>query len=229
MVHLLKWDTDNFGIKVGKLILEECNKDYLYAELSKAKEDGFNLLYIKGVALPEDWLNENIKLADEKVVYSQTLSRTDRNVDTAVVSGFGTPISEELYQLSFESGKYSRYKLDKKLPGHIFKTLYSLWIKRSLNGAIADDVLLYKDGSKAVGMLTYKIESDHVEIGLVAVNPSYAGKGIGTKMMQTLFSKFPLGAKISVATQKKNKAACHYYEKNGFEVESVTNIYHVWI
>lgn len=225
----MKWDTDNFGIRVGELKLEDYNKDYLYAEISKAKEDGFNLLYIKGVVLPEDLLNENIKLADEKVVYSQTLSKSDYKADNAVVSGIRAPISDELYQLSFESGKYSRYKLDKKLPGHIFKTLYSLWIERSLIGAIADDVLLYKDGSKAVGMLTYKIETDHVEIGLVAVNPSYAGSGIGTKMMQTLFSKFPLGTKISVATQKKNKTACHYYEKNGFDIESVTNIYHVWI
>ena len=64
-------------------------------------------------------------------------------------------------------------------------------------------------------MLTYKKEENCVDIGLIAVNPTVAGRGVGSKIMQTFLSKFEAGTHIEVATQKRNAVACRYYEKNG--------------
>lgn len=50
-----------------------------------------------------------------------------------------------------------------------------------------------------------------------------------SKLMQSFLASLPVGTRVNVATQKCNKIACHYYEKNGFYVEDVTNIYHIWL
>lgn len=34
---------------------------------------------------------------------------------------------------------------------------------------------------------------------------------------------------IYFVTQKANKLACKFYEKNEFTIKSVENIYHIWI
>lgn len=78
-------------------------------------------------------------------------------------------------------------------------------------------------------MLTYKNDGSLYDIGLVAVAPDQAGKGIGTQLMQALFRRLGAGTVVDVATQKRNLLACRYYEKNGFKVKSIQNIYHLWI
>lgn len=231
MIVPARWDTDNFYIKVGNLIAEGgLNKSFLLREMAHAREEHYDLLYLKGVNLPCDCLSENVILADEKVVYVQVNSGRETPVDDErVASALNSPLTEELLQLSYESGKYSRYRLDENFPKSVFDTLYRLWIVRSLNGEIATDVLVYSEGGHVLGVLTYKINENEAEIGIVAVSPEAAGKGIGSKLMQSFLSRMALGVKISVATQKRNRVACHYYEKNGFHIESVTNVYHLWI
>lgn len=231
MIQLVQWDTDNFGFKVGNLVPDaDITKEWLDAELLEARNQGYELLYLKGGSIPEELMSENILLADEKVVYQQDIRPSDSHFsDANVVSIKNCELSDELLALAYESGKYSRYNIDKKLPSSVFKTLYRLWMERSLNGTIATDVLGFCQSDCCDGMLTYKKEENCVDIGLIAVNPTVAGRGVGSKIMQTFLSKFEVGTHIEVATQKRNAVACRYYEKNGFEVKSVTNIYHIWL
>ena len=231
MIELARWDTENFHIKVGNLIAHPgIDRSRLLQEMARAKDEHYDLLYLKGVNLPCDCLSENVILADEKVVYIQTKNHEDSHFeDCHVASVLNCPLTEELLELAYESGKYSRFHLDANLPESVYLTLYRLWIERSLKGEIATDVLVYRENGHVLGVLTYKINADAVDIGIVAVSSKAAGKGIGSKLMQSFLSRMADGTKISVATQKRNRIACHYYDKNGFRVESVTNIYHLWI
>lgn len=233
MIELVKWDTENLGIKVGNLRLKEAiDASVLRKEMMKAQFEGYDLLYLKGVELSEDCLFDNVLLADEKVEYTQIISdnRIVSHQDNHIVSLLSHPLTEGLLRLSYESGKYSRYRLDKLMPSSVFETLYGLWIKRSLNGEIATDVFGYVDKGKILGILTYHQENDsEVTIGIIAVDSQASGLGIGTKLMQSLLASLSIGTKVNVATQKCNEIACHYYEKNGFHVASMTNIYHIWL
>lgn len=232
MIELVKWDTENLGIKVGNLRWDEAvDATALRREMAKAQSEGYDLLYLKGIELSEDCLFDNVVLADEKVEYTQTISDNQMTSypDGHVVSILNHPLTEELLQLSYESGKYSRYHLDKNMPSSVFETLYGLWIKRSLNGEIAIDVLGYVDNGRILGILTYRQKDNEVTIGIIAVDSQSSGQGIGTKLMQSFLASLPVGTKVNVATQKCNEIACHYYEKNGFHVEDVTNIYHIWL
>ena len=72
MIQLVQWDTDNFGFKVGNLVpYADITKEWLDAELLEARNQGYELLYLKGGSIPEELMSENILLADEKVVYQQ--------------------------------------------------------------------------------------------------------------------------------------------------------------
>ena len=71
-----------------------------------------------------------------------------------------------------------------------------------------------------------------------------SGNGIFTKLYQDFFEQrfckqlinrtkqtaFELGLKnIEVPTQYDNKQACRFYEACGFQIKSITNIYHFWL
>lgn len=105
MIVPARWDTDNFYIKVGNLIAEGgLNKSFLLREMAHAREEHYDLLYLKGVNLPCDCLSENVILADEKVVYVQVNSGRETPVDDErVASALNSPLTEELLQLSYES------------------------------------------------------------------------------------------------------------------------------
>lgn len=229
MITLASWDTEHFDIKVGNLTLEALvTEAALHQAVAQATAEGYDLLYLKDVTLEQEWLNDRWLLADEKVVYTQILSSIS-DAPSEVHSLLHHELTDDLLALSYESGKFSRYKLDKRLPTTVFANLYHAWIEKSLTGQMADDVLGVEKDGRVVGMLTYKNDGSLYDIGLVAVAPDQAGKGIGTQLMQALFRRLGAGAVVDVATQKRNLPACRYYEKNGFKVKSIQNIYHLWV
>lgn len=74
-------------------------------------------------------------------------------------------------------------------------------------------------------------QGDHAHIGLVAIDPEFQHQGLGTKIMSSMEGALyrERVMTIDVITQKANKDACRWYEKNGFKVKSVTPIYHWWL
>ncbi len=229
-IQLAQWDTDHFGMKIGTLSSEEdfSESDFL-SIIENARNEGYQLLYGKGITVPKEYLGDDVFLADEKVVYSQFVKNNRTVASANVISLLKTSLSAQALSLALQSGGHSRYYQDKHFSINVFITLYKEWIERSLSGEIATDVLGYLDGTKLLGILTYKIEDNIATIGLVAVDDKATGKGVGTKLMQSFLSNMPDGIIVNVATQKCNDAACHFYEKNGFLVDSITNIYHIWL
>ena len=75
------------------------------------------------------------------------------------------------------------------------------------------------------------MKDTRADIGLLAVDEEARGKSIGKLLMHAAFIKCrDLGYKeVQVVTQKANATACAFYEKLGFRIEKVENIYHFWI
>ncbi|HQP70809.1 MAG TPA: GNAT family N-acetyltransferase, partial [Clostridiales bacterium] len=56
------------------------------------------------------------------------------------------------------------------------------------------------------------------------------GKGIGSKLI-CASENFAISRDrnvMEVATQLRNKAACSFYEKNGYSIDRIFNYYHIW-
>lgn len=222
----LDWDSEFFGLHIGKLVLDHKNDAICLCNTAIYKD--YDLIYI--FAQPNMMVNlSGCLLADEKVIYTKHINVNFDHV-SAVKPYVAHIPNEALYHLALQSGVYSRYNLDRHFPEGSYEKLYSKWIEQSVNKAIANDVLCYYDNNKIVGMLTIAIEKDEGNIGLIAVDSSYRNKNIGTQLIMAtecyLQQKNILT--LNVATQKKNEAACHLYKKNGFCQLSITNVYHWW-
>lgn len=141
--------------------------------------------------------------------------------------------SDDLYRLALVSGGYSRFKLDERLPQGSYERLYTRWIENACpKEGTNKQILTYLDiNSIAKGMITIDHQGELGHIGLVAVDTDCQHQGIGGKIMSTLDGYlFDLGVKtLEVPTQKANTDACRWYEKNGFTVQSRTQIYHWWL
>ena len=229
-IEYLSWDSETFGFKVGNLLCSEpIEVEDLHQVVLKSRDDKYELLYCKDVSVPDAALSDNFFLADEKIVYRTVISESSYCISDSVKSVLHQPLNNDLLLLALQSGGHSRYYLDKNMPIHVFLSLYSKWVQNSLDGSVASDVLAYEVNGKNVGILTYKRSDDVVTIGLIAVDYAYSGKGIGSKLLGHMFSLFPQGTIVEVATQKRNAGACHFYEKNGFFRAHIQNIYHIWV
>lgn len=229
MIQLAKWDTDHFGFKVGHLLWQgEVNMTRMKEMVSEAQKKGYQLLYLKGVTLPKEELDERFFLADRRAMYELKTKKKVAPCDGHVKSMLHHELTKELLELAWESGVYSRYNKDERFPKEAFRLLYRIWMENSLKGTMATDVLAYVENGVPVGIITYRMDEDAVVIGLVAVNGRMANRGIGTRLMQAFLSSFDKGTCVRVATQMDNLGACHFYEKNGFVLKEETPIYHIW-
>jgi ribosomal protein S18 acetylase RimI-like enzyme len=124
----------------------------------------------------------------------------------------------------------SRYYHDPGFPRPRCDDLYSTWIKRSLEGAIADIVFVPVVEGKAAGYVTCKVEAKQGSIGLVGVGPKARGRGVGGAMVRRALDWFgEQGAEeVLVVTQGRNQAAQRLYERCGFLTRDTGLWYHKW-
>lgn len=231
-IKLLTWDTDFFQKKIGRI---DCNYDTdLSSLLQQARNEGYELIYVfcnGSLFLPPDVLEKyNGSLVDRKVIYENN-KLISKELSFPVEEYSSTEASEELEQLAYVSGLYSRFRTDTWFHPDDFYRMYRTWIAKSVSHEIADKVYVVRESNQFCGMATLKIEKNKGVIGLIAVSPFSQGKGYGQILNDTCSNEL-LKRNINileVATQMDNSSACRFYEKCGFSVKSVTNIYHFWL
>ena len=140
-------------------------------------------------------------------------------------------VTDDLLHLALVSGKYSRFKLDRQFPAGSYERLYSRWIEQSVNHAMASEVFCYMVDGVPRGLVTLDNKNGIGCIGLVAIHEDFQKRGIGSVMMRHVVAYSIMSGleKLSVATQLGNAAACRLYEKIGFEIESIIDVWHWWL
>lgn len=224
-VQKLVWDTTQFGYEVGKLIVD--NEFPSFDEIRNIAMQ-FKLLYVfTNSKLPEQF---PLKLVDTKVVFEKNFSN---DINTSVmIEEYNSSFSyDDLLQLAFLSGQYSRFRTDKMFKNNEFELLYKLWIDKSLRDEKIKVLIKTIQGILG-GFVTLELNEDQkfAQIGLIAVNEKYQGNGIASvllKMCQKVTSQHGM-SKIIVATQYANSPAMSLYIKNGFSISNKTYIYHIW-
>lgn len=223
MIAEKKWDSDFFNLKIGEVNFAD-GKDYSNFQY-------YDLLYVvsdEDFDLQIDGFTNSF--SEQKVKFHKKLSeilQTNENVFSHSEIEYNI---QELYQLAFESGKHSRFLLDKNFGTEKFKELYRLWIDNSISKTFADDVFLYKNNQEIAGLLTYKTTDDNATVGLIAVSNKHQGKGIGgilLKHLETILYQKGITS-LTIPTQFENKQACNFYSKQGYSIFENTFIKHFW-
>lgn len=222
-IDFLKWDSDNFGFRTGRLILDiPFSCDAICKLISKSD---FKLVYV----VSKYKLDTNVFFYDDKLLFrkKRTLFQPIKNAEIRSIKGH--LLSKQIINLSIDSGKYSRYSLDERFPSELFEMLYTKWIENSVNSDYATDVLAYYIEDIPLGLLTYRINGNTALIGIISVNPNNRGFGIGSQLISYFESNLPEYVKtIDVVTQGVNRIACGFYKKNGYLLDTENYIYHFW-
>lgn len=236
-LEYLNWDSIFFGLRIGRIALTDClSESSLNQLLTQAKEEQYNLIYVFTPELirlsPDILATKNGKLVDRKVLYEIDIRGKEIKPDNTIEDWTGKYLTDDILDLSYLSGQYSRFLTDNKMPTNAFQKMYKEWIDKSLSGILADKVFIARENKEIIGFSTLKINTDlKGEIGLISVAEKAQGKRYGTKLINQCVAYLKTNSidNLAVPTQINNAAACKFYEHYGFSKYSITNIYHFWL
>jgi dTDP-4-amino-4,6-dideoxy-D-galactose acyltransferase len=227
-IRLLQWDSVFFGFDVfqinsnsKKLVLEALN------EISVSEKCLVYVFLGEELFSKEELISYNGYGVDVKVVLRKSNLIYISNLPSHLDEYIKEKPNNELYELALESGKYSRFKSDNRLPENSFEKMYALWIENSCSSSTTK-VFIYKE-DVIKGFITLSISVNQIgEIGLIAVDENSQGKGIGKLLIQYaenyLVNNGVFG--VTVPTQLDNDGAMSFYKRMGYEIVKTTNIYH---
>ncbi|NJM80746.1 MAG: GNAT family N-acetyltransferase [Flavobacterium sp.] len=217
----LEWDSDFFGYNIAEI----SDKD----EIFDKSIEKYDLIYVKGIE-DLDIKNFQCSFQENKIMYEKQLFFKEID-DTSIKNLFDTNYNiQDLYNLAFESGQHSRFLKDKKFGEANFKKLYKKWIDNSINKQFSDEIYVYVVNEKTVGFVTYKKNIEFAQIGLIAIDSNYRGRGIGKLLLSKVENSLSTEGvkKLRIPTQLENKNACFFYEKLGYIIVENIPIKHYW-
>ena len=240
-LNRLAWDSVHFGFPVAELTPDKLPVRVLLRALQRARHEGFHLVYWK--ALPEQEVSDRLlnqwsgMLVDRRVTFKTDLSlaapvRSQTGQATFKVTVFPKEApTQDLLSLAMAAGQLSRFRRDPSISAGSFRELYETWVRRSTLRELADLVLVISDcGDRHIGMVTLILRQPNAQIGLIAVEESFRGMGLGSLLMQAARERMTLAgaASATVVTQLDNVGACKLYERHGYTSAEVRHWYHFW-
>jgi len=230
-IEYLAWDSDFFKKKIGRVSIG--NSDNLENILKRAKDTNYQLIYVfdnEQFNVENKVLKQyNGKLVDRKVHYHRWI--TELSPFSEQIENYTGNLTEELENLAYMSGAFSRFKLDKNFAEGDFYRMYKIWIAKSLDGQFADNTFVVRESGKIKGIVTLKIDDTKGHIVMIAVSPDAQGKGYGKALINTCENKLLRNgiSTLEVPTQLDNIQACKFYEKCDFRIREIINVYHFWL
>lgn len=234
------WDTQHFGYPVASIRNPDLDPEEVERALRAAHKQGYQLVYWASRREYDDntaWLQQYQGiLVDRKTTYAKPLRPAIASNDFGnyqCVEWNPEKHSPELIELGVAAGLWSRFSVDPRIPRDKFRSLYEIWMQRSLARELSDMVLVVQEQGSSVplGMVTIAIKEGNGQIGLIAVSEQQRGRGLG-KLLVDAADRWMLehGAhSAQVVTQLQNLAACRLYEQAGYKVEAVEYFYHFWL
>jgi len=231
----LLWDSNFLDLPVARLLATGLAPHDLAAALATARQSGVRLLYL--LAAPDDAAAAAVArragawLADRKVTFAMPLAAASGASAPIGVIRPTTTYTPQLESLAWQSGEYSRFCLDPHLGPAVFQRMYSLWLRNSLAGELARQVLVWHNAEgQELGLLTLGEKNGRADIGLLAVDSTTRGQRVGQQLIAAAVAQATAWGytELQVVTQRNNELACSFYQKCGFKPVHEVHIYHLW-
>ena len=232
--QLLTWDTKFFEIQTGRIIPTSLQENHLASILTEMRQKGFQLVYwASDHQYAYDFQPYSGILADKKTTFEINLQNI--NLDSLPLPktepySSSLPFSQ-LEKLAVQSGFFSRFARDDSFPHEKFTALYKTWIRKSVSGEMANEVLVIRKNNHIAGMITLSNKNGVGNIGLISVEEEFRGRKFGQQLVcdgQRWFIQNGCHT-AHVVTQGNNLPACRLYEKCGYQKIKIEFYYHFWL
>ena len=228
----LQWDSDYFGVKSAKVFLNEqldgadfqevinITSCFEFVTITNIDNNPQNN-YLMGTC-------SNAFLVDTNIQFQILINSKKTEQYYPINNCF--PKNEIIIQIAKDSFNYSRFFNDPYLDIELSKEIYMKWVENSFQ---KEDkyFIIAKEDNIVFGFILFSYNNNQeIVIELISLDKKSQGKGIGTKLINTLINKAQLNdvSKIKVGTQIDNLQAMNFYAKKGFSICAKSSIYHYW-
>ena len=138
---------------------------------------------------------------------------------------------KDLYKLSKQVYKKSRFYNDNNINKDKVKELYELWIYNSYYKGFADNTYIYVDNNEIYGFCIIKNEAkDIFRVSLICVDKEQRSKRIASNMLSKIINDYKIKnyKKCIVATRLSNINALNFYISSAFKFYKSEFIFHKW-
>lgn len=228
-VQRLDWDSEFFGLRVARLECERAmNRQSLEHCLKASNADVVYIMIVEGshIEMHRTLSDVGARMVDNKLVYWKRVD-PEREFPAGIAAYRGERRAD-LDQLALVSGRYSRFRRD---PGFASRAnaMYLAWMDRIIHDRF-ELVLVRWRGETICAMVTVKTIDKEAWVGLLSVERSSRGGGLGRQLMYAAECEAAVqGARrLLVVTQGDNEAAVGLYEGCGFSLKESKTVYHWW-
>ncbi len=237
--HILEWDSEFFGFNIARIERSLLNPQMWEQISAFCQANQVKCLYC--FSSPND--KEGLEIVRQEqflwVDFRMTLDlKLNKSPQLPITSKIAIREAREedlpeLETIASASHTDSRFFFDPSFPDHLCKEMYTIWIRKSVEGSV-EKVFVPEIDGKASGYITCKIDSDTKErkgiIDLVGVSKKVRGKGVGSQLVQHALSFFMDQQinHIEVVTQGRNLGAQRLYQKHGFKTSNIELTFHKW-
>jgi dTDP-4-amino-4,6-dideoxy-D-galactose acyltransferase len=238
LVKRLEWDSNFFALNIAFISCLHLSTNIYKAINRYVIKNKIDLVeYLSNchdrrsvlIAGKEGFTFADIRLTFYKNLDSWRTVQQDNNLEFRQAVEEDIPALEEM-----AAGMYvkSRYFFDNRFGLEKAKQFYQGWISKAVRAQFDDECWCLTNNKKIVSFcsLKYGIKSS-ASIGLIGVHKSYANRGIGRLMLESVLNKMAERGlkKIFVVTQGRNYPAQNLYQGVGFKTKETQLWYHKWI
>ena len=234
----LPWDTEHFGCRIARANIRQLDTASWRRLEGWRREQSIDCLYFLTSAADQDTIFElqrrrfdflDIRMTLEKKLQPPQPKPADefflfREAHEKDVS--------QLLGMSRDKFNFTRFYADRCFDNGLAAQMYEIWLNKSLTMGFADRVLVAEFENQVVGFVVCHLNRPLGEgnIGLVLIEESMQGRGLGGKMLQYAAHWFYARGmrKVSIVVQGKRIPVQRMCQRCGFVTRSVELWYHKW-
>ena len=241
IAEVLEWDSAFFGVRIGRLTRRALREADAHALLAWARAQGVACIYCLLDASDQAGARAaeatGARRVDVRTTYQLDLASRAPRAD---ISGEGIRLAgradlDQLERIAATAHRDTRFHADPRFPRERVTELYRTWIRRSVEGEIADAVVTCDVDGRAAGYVSLSLpvrtgEPGTGALGLVAVDERARGRGLGRGLVESALARLRAGGarRVRVVTQGANVGAQRLYEAAGFAAQRREVWFHLW-
>jgi ribosomal protein S18 acetylase RimI-like enzyme len=249
----LKWDTEHFGINIGRIneIIaweEEYRKEEAVKEEmlrfieNKCEKDKIACVYcrvgINDFSSIHSLESNGFRLIDvlttfyfdfrRNKIFQKLSYKKDSLLNEITTRAWKEKDLDELASIAGMSYIYDRFHSDPMFPKDKSDELHRKWIVNCCNG-LTDEVLVAASDNKPLGFITCKVKGAKGVIDMVGVAKDMQKRGVGAMLVNAAREWFKNRVDVvEVGTQNRNIPAMKLYMNAGFMPVSSKLTFHRW-